>query len=1040
MSDPASGDHSSPLPVPKGSYTFNFEDFDEGSNPFQSKTKLGQSPPVNDPFKPRKKIANSPPRSDGFGGNEEEINPFKSKSKMAHSPPRSPVFENNNDVKIADDMLLNVEKANLDANVSNGSLEDEWCDAEEGSVEQEDSSEMLDTIPKSASIDPLSTSGEFVSACDDPLNLLVHTEEGLGSPGEEDIPTGDEPARASDMLGQDLPEQELESVEGAADVAPVGLDPPADVMIPPKKVFDDATEVPHEEVCPEEPPQTTASADKPDTGVQSQSSANPEEAVAASCPQVLANTDEDVAPQSLMPAGTDEPVAVSPSQSPASPDDQDDVPPSQMQSFIGEKEDAVLDQAPVEKSSETSVVNDPEQEEEAGLADSEGVEEKTEKKKKVKKKEKGKKLEEVKADVEGHRDASAEKERSQSEVKEKDESTASTVPTEAPLQDSSTTSHESSSPSSSPKKKPGVKKTLKKPKSRLKPPQNFGVQNNGDDDEIFAPAMKAAYTTEAASDSPSDPPPANQLPVEEDLQSHDKEVANQLPVEEDLQSHDKEVAKQLPAVQGLKSHDKEAANQMADSLEMVHDFGAGEDGEMPECDNEGFVPASDVFSDKATWEMLDKFGGDACKESDLGRESLFVKFDPLVQGAAEPEQEKCRGPEGAEEESAAGNEDDLMSLNTPPASGKTGNRQVKKHPAARVLAEQLDGAAGETTHTNNVDNILKCSPGKFGFGTRVPELQFHDASSLPVAMGDSWVEQIHNYTEIEDSNPGLSQDSLDAFPWCHADEADAGDLLPHSGDTQMNLDNDSDSGLADMNQSMGDSTKEAVVQLVQVLKYSQTDWNKMKQDLELSFQAQLLQKEKEWSKKLGDREKKMGYVEENNRGLKQTNEEMKAIVSEFEKTISQLQAEKEKTCNASQQSLQDIVREKEQVLDDLHSVETAFSNLHQRYEKTKGVVEGFKQNEEVLKKCVSDYQAKLKKSEQKLQLLKQQAEEKLDHANVEIEKERKGHMSEMARLQAGLKKAELQISSLEKSLEQKVKENQELTAICDELISKVGVE
>lgn len=61
-------------------------------------------------------------------------------------------------------------------------------------------------------------------------------------------------------------------------------------------------------------------------------------------------------------------------------------------------------------------------------------------------------------------------------------------------------------------------------------------------------------------------------------------------------------------------------------------------------------------------------------------------------------------------------EDDLMSLNTPPASGKTGNRHVKKHPAARVLAEQLDGAAGETTHTNNVDNILKCSPGKVSKG------------------------------------------------------------------------------------------------------------------------------------------------------------------------------------------------------------------------------------------------------------------------------------------------------------------------------------
>lgn len=37
-----------------------------------------------------------------------------------------------------------------------------------------------------------------------------------------------------------------------------------------------------------------------------------------------------------------------------------------------------------------------------------------------------------------------------------------------------------------------------------------------------------------------------------------------------------------------------------------------------------------------------------------------------------------------------------------------------------------------------------------------------------------------------------------------------------------------------------------------------------------------------------------------------------------------------------------------------------------------------------------------------------------------------------------LKKAEVKTSSLEEMLEQKVKENQELASICDELISKVG--
>ena len=44
----------------------------------------------------------------------------------------------------------------------------------------------------------------------------------------------------------------------------------------------------------------------------------------------------------------------------------------------------------------------------------------------------------------------------------------------------------------------------------------------------------------------------------------------------------------------------------------------------------------------------------------------------------------------------------------------------------------------------------------------------------------------------------------------------------------------------------------------------------------------------------------------------------------------------------------------------------------------------------------------------------------------------------MARLTALLKKTEMKSTSLERTVEQKIKENEELTAICDELIAKVG--
>jgi hypothetical protein len=46
--------------------------------------------------------------------------------------------------------------------------------------------------------------------------------------------------------------------------------------------------------------------------------------------------------------------------------------------------------------------------------------------------------------------------------------------------------------------------------------------------------------------------------------------------------------------------------------------------------------------------------------------------------------------------------------------------------------------------------------------------------------------------------------------------------------------------------------------------------------------------------------------------------------------------------------------------------------------------------------------------------------------------------AEIARLTAILKKTEMKVASLERNIEQKQKENEELTAICDELIAKVG--
>ena len=61
------------------------------------------------------------------------------------------------------------------------------------------------------------------------------------------------------------------------------------------------------------------------------------------------------------------------------------------------------------------------------------------------------------------------------------------------------------------------------------------------------------------------------------------------------------------------------------------------------------------------------------------------------------------------------------------------------------------------------------------------------------------------------------------------------------------------------------------------MKYSQSDWDKLRQELELNFQAQLLAKEREWSSKLADRDTRLATLEDNNKKLRQINEDMRYV-------------------------------------------------------------------------------------------------------------------------------------------------------------------
>ncbi|XP_068182936.1 uncharacterized protein tacc2 isoform X3 [Antennarius striatus] len=167
-------------------------------------------------------------------------------------------------------------------------------------------------------------------------------------------------------------------------------------------------------------------------------------------------------------------------------------------------------------------------------------------------------------------------------------------------------------------------------------------------------------------------------------------------------------------------------------------------------------------------------------------------------------------------------------------------------------------------------------------------------------------------------------------------------------------------------------------------------------------------------------------------------QEMRRIVSEYEKTIAQMIEDDQKEKSLSHHTIQQLIVEKDQALSDLNSVEKSLADLFRRYEKMKDVLEGFRKNEEVLKKCAQEYLSRVRKEEQRYQALKIHAEEKLDKANSEIAQVRTKSRQEQTAYQASLRKEQMKVDSLERTLEQKNKEIEELTKICDELIAKMG--
>ncbi|CAG7833363.1 unnamed protein product [Allacma fusca] len=161
------------------------------------------------------------------------------------------------------------------------------------------------------------------------------------------------------------------------------------------------------------------------------------------------------------------------------------------------------------------------------------------------------------------------------------------------------------------------------------------------------------------------------------------------------------------------------------------------------------------------------------------------------------------------------------------------------------------------------------------------------------------------------------------------------------------------------------------------------------------------------------------------------------VMKEYEKSIATLENEIDRVKRQIAKTTQDrskIIEERDVAADDLRRAELAFSDLHSKYEKAKQIVSNFKKNEEILLNRYDVMKLKLEHRDAKLKYLQDSVEDVFQRMKLDYESRIKSEDVEGNRIRAQLRKLELRMSTIEKDLEQKEKENSQLSHLCDDLI------
>lgn len=385
---------------------------------------------------------------------------------------------------------------------------------------------------------------------------------------------------------------------------------------------------------------------------------------------------------------------------------------------------------------------------------------------------------------------------------------------------------------------------------------------------------------------------------------------------------------------------------------------------------------------------------------DRGKESLFVKFDPLY----------------ARQQQTSNQSDSVADSTECDVGYETGS-------SASVL---VDNFVASPKHTMSAGSVLLTHPGKQEKPMQVVPPVVNDGSKVNTTQTRSTPALVRSVSAIL-APTQVATERLVSI---------SGQSPPTAAPRSPRYHN---SAQVDRLHSLRIILQKQDQEIMQLSKENR-DLKSSLQDIEHRYSHKVEDLECKVKKLTNERDH---LLDRENKLVQQVNEkimsnkQMSIVMEEYEKTISALIGEQQREKINFQEIEDKLTVERDEAWTHLTSMESSFNDLLSKYEKCKSLILESKDREKIFEQKISEYELGMKKYEKLYNDLKQVTSEALAKANETLESTKKNYSVEATKLNATIKKQEITIASLQESLVQKTRDNEELSRICDQLINEV---